>query len=220
MRHLIRRASTALLASEPNYLEVCAVVSGALTARLLSLPKLWDDACPFCIGIALLNLVFVYFCLGRGKVFNYLGWVPPRRNAYWIYGVLAGLAGAVMCLLALKFAGRGFGTAPLRTLFYGVVFGPLFEEVLFRGALFSVIYVVAGGFRLSGKFRIILPIALSAILFAFSHSAATLLPQLLILAMGACYGFVRWRSNSVAVASAMHATYNLIVGFAILHGNH
>jgi membrane protease YdiL (CAAX protease family) len=66
------------------------------------------------------------------------------------------------------------------------------------------------------KLRIALPIALTSLLFAWSHTWIMGLPWLLILTMGVAYALVRWRSNSTATAALMHLTYNAVITLAML----
>ena len=59
-------------------------------------------------------------CLGKGQIFTYLGWVALRRKVYWLYAVLAGVAGAVAVLLILRGTGLSVGSAPATELLDGM----------------------------------------------------------------------------------------------------
>jgi membrane protease YdiL (CAAX protease family) len=116
----------------------------------------------------------------------------------------------------MRITGNSLGLAPPSELLYGVTIGPIIEELIYRGAAFSVIYITACSVAGLAKLRIALPIALSSLLFAWSHTTAMGLPWLLIFAMGLVYALMRWRSNSTATAALMHAAYNAVVTFAML----
>jgi membrane protease YdiL (CAAX protease family) len=79
-----------------------------------------------------------------------------------------------------------------------------------------VINVTACSVAGLAKLRIALAIALTSLLFAWSHSRAVGLPWLLIFTMGVMYALLRWRSNSTAASALMHATYNAVVALAML----
>jgi membrane protease YdiL (CAAX protease family) len=67
------------------------------------------------------------------------------------------------------------------------------------------------------RLRIALPIALTSLLFAWSHTRIIGLTWLVLLGMGVVYALVRWQSNSTATSALMHATYNAVVTLAMLH---
>lgn len=220
MTHLIQRAAKQVVSSAPNYLEATAVVGVAFAARLVLLPPLWRIALPFCSAVAALAVGFALASLGKGQLFCYLGWVAPRRPIYWLYALAAGMGGGIAALLLLRLAGHGVGRAPVEVLFYGVTVGPLIEEVLFRGAVYSVLQVLTCGWNLPGLLRRTLPTVASAGLFAIVHTGAGPLQLAIIFLMGIGYGILRSRSRSVAASTLMHASYNLVVALAIFaaHG--
>src|SRR5690349_2425414 len=65
---LFAKTSARLLRSTPNYIEVTAIIGLALAARLLWLPLLWRYAATPIILIAIVISLFLYGCLGQGKL--------------------------------------------------------------------------------------------------------------------------------------------------------
>lgn len=98
---------------------------------------------------------------------------------------------------------------------FATTFGPLCEELAFRGFLLPL---------LSRSFGAAAGVALSALPFALLHG-----PQyswspvhvLLVGAAGVCFGVARLTTGSTAAATGMHATYNLtfFTAFLIQEGN-
>jgi len=85
---------------------------------------------------------------------------------------------------------------------FGIAAAPLFEEIIFRGFLFQVLFEIKG----AGT-----AVSVTAILFALLH-----VPQLwgswagvaLIFVVGYVLSFVRWRSNSLIPSFIIHTAYN------------
>jgi hypothetical protein len=67
-----------------------------------------------------------------------------RVDASSVYALIAGAAAAALVIAILHAEHKRLGHASPATLLYGVTVGPIIEEILFRGAAFSVIYVTAG----------------------------------------------------------------------------
>ena len=88
---------------------------------------------------------------------------------------------------------------------FGIGAAPLFEEIIFRGFLFKVLFDIGG----SG-----MAVSVTAILFALLH-----LPQLwgswggviLIFIVGYVLSFVRLRSNSLIPSFIIHTSYNTML---------
>jgi hypothetical protein len=57
--------------------------------------------------------------------------------------VTGGLVAALVVIWIIRVAGLSLGTDAPGRLLYGVTVGPIVEEVIFRGAAFSVIYATA-----------------------------------------------------------------------------
>ena len=154
MSSLLRRAFSRLLDSTPNYVEVTAVLAVALIARMLYLPDIWKASPQPCLAVALFVSVFLYACVDRGRLFIYFGWAKPRRLVFWLYALLSGVLAAVGVLSVVRVAHMSLGAASRETLLYGVTLGPILEELLFRGAAFSVIYVTASSVKSLARLRI------------------------------------------------------------------
>lgn len=214
---LFTRTSVRLLHSTPNYIEVTAIIVLALAARLLWLPLLWRHAAMTITIIAIGTTIFLYGCLGQGKLFQYVGWIRPKQGRFWIYAILGGIAGAAVTIAVTQMAGVSLGIAPPSTLLFGLSVGPIVEEMLYRGAAFSAIYVIAGSSKWLAPAKIAFSIFLSALLFALSHGFDLSLRILLIFGMGLAYGTLRWRSNSTGASALMHLSYNAIITVAMLH---
>jgi membrane protease YdiL (CAAX protease family) len=218
MSSVLKRTSARLLASTPNYLEVTAVMVLAVVSRFLFKPRFWSFNPKMCVSIALFAVIFIYACLDKGQILSYLGWVKPRRKIYWIYTIMAGAVGACAALFLLHSARIPVGSASPTQLLYGASVGPIIEEVIFRGATFSVIYVTACSSRLLAHWRIGLSIVVSSLLFVWCHTRAIGVPWIVIFLMGVAYALVRWRSNSTATSALMHATYNCVIAIAMIQG--
>ena len=216
MASVISRTSTRLLASAPNYIEASALIAIAVAGRLLHHPIFWSFNARLCASIALIITVFLYACVGKGQILAYLGWVKPRSPIYWLYALVGGLSGAAVVALLMRSTGESLGTASENDLFYGATIGSIIEEMIYRGAAFSVVYVTACSFNTLAHWPTALPVLLSSLFFAWSHTSIIGLPWLLVLMMGIGYALVRWRSNSTAASALMHASYNGFIALAML----
>jgi membrane protease YdiL (CAAX protease family) len=219
MSSILGRAFSRLLESTPNYVEVTAVLAVALIGRILLLPHLWKGGSQACAAAALLVSVFLYACVDKGNLFTYLGWVRLRHRLWWLYALTGGLLGALVVIWIVRVAGLSLGTDAPGKLLYGVTVGPIVEEVVFRGAAFSVIYVTASSISGLAQWRIALSVTVSSLLFAFAHTTIIGIPWLVFFGMGTLYALLRWRSNSTATAALMHATYNAVIALAMLQAS-
>jgi membrane protease YdiL (CAAX protease family) len=216
MPSLMRRAFSRLLESTPNYIEVTAALAVALIGRLLLLLDLWKASPQVCVAAALLVSVLLYACVEKGQLFAYLRWIHPRRRFWWTYAVTGGLVTALVVIWMIRIAGLSLGTDAPGRLLYGVTVGPIMEEVIFRGAAFSIVYVTASSISASAQWWTALSIAASSVLFALAHTTMIGIPWLVFFGMGMLYALLRWRSNSTATAALMHATYNAVIAYAML----
>jgi membrane protease YdiL (CAAX protease family) len=210
------RTSAHLLQASPNYIEVTLLVEVIGSARLLMEQMLWHFSPTLCILASLFVGTLSFVAIGRGKILTFLGWIKPRRPVYWLYALLAGVAGALVVVAILHLTRTPLGSTSANVLLYGATIGPILEEVLYRGAAFSVVYVTACSFRTAMHWRIVLAIVVTSLLFVMSHSFTIGIPWFTILAMGSAYGVMRWRSNSTAVSALMHASYNLLIAVFML----
>jgi membrane protease YdiL (CAAX protease family) len=216
MTSRLQRAVSRLLDSSPNYVEITALLATALAARVLFSPAFWKVSPQSCVAVALFVSTLVYACVDRGQLFAYFGWVHPRRRIFWFSGLIAGVAAAALVIAILHAEHTSLGDTSSATLLYGVTIGPIIEEILFRGAAFSVIYVTAASVNGLLQLRLAIAIVLSSLLFAVAHTRTMGVPLLVFFAMGMLYALLRWQSNSTATAALMHATYNAIIAFAML----
>jgi membrane protease YdiL (CAAX protease family) len=217
MTSRVQRAASRLLASSPNYVEITALLATVLSGRLLFLPAFWKASPQACVAVALFVSILVYACVDRGQLFAYFGWVHPRRRIFWLYALVAGAASAALVIAILHAEHTPLGQTSPSTLLYGVTIGPIIEEILFRGAAFSVIYVSAGSIKGLLGLRLAIAIVLSSLLFAVAHMRTMGIPWVVFFGMGTLYALLRWRSNSTGTAALMHATYNAMIALAILH---
>jgi len=155
-------------------------------------------------------------------VLPWLGLVRPRMPAL-LLGALLGAAGfvaaeGVMSLWVLAIPRRMLeGFPDVARIFEGpplsralvtalaVLLAPLCEEIAFRGYLLRTL-----GLRR----RPAAAIALAAVLFAARHLDPVRFPAL--VALGALFGFIAWRSGSVWPAVAAHAANNLLAAAVAL----
>jgi membrane protease YdiL (CAAX protease family) len=216
MTSVLRRTSSRLLASAPNYIEVTALLSVAVYARLLHTRFFWTASVQPRVATSLTVTLFLYACIGKGQILNYLGWRKPGRPVYWLSAMAGGSICALLIIELVRITGNSLGVAPPSELLYGVTIGPIVEELIYRGGAFSVIYVTACSGKGLAKLRIALPVALTSLLFAWSHTRTMGLPWLLIFGMGIAYALMRWRSNSTAITALMHAMYNAVIALAML----
>jgi membrane protease YdiL (CAAX protease family) len=184
--------------------------------RLLYLPEIWKAGPRPFVAIVLFVSVFLYACVDKGRLFTHFGWTKPPRLVSWLYALLGGVSAAVGVLSVVRVAHMSLGAASRETLLYGVTLGPILEEVFFRGAAFSVIYVTASSAKSLVRLRITLAIIGSSLLFALAHTKTVGVPLFLFFGTGTLYAMMRWRSNSTASAALMHATYNAVIALAML----
>lgn len=132
--------------------------------------------------------------------------------------VVRGVA-AFVVVAAVAVFGFGAGAVGLRTI-RGVtnftLIGPIREELLFRGALFSA---CVGAFRRT-RYAGAVAVIVTAILFAAAHIqyfnfdiAAAVQARWYTPMMGLFFGYLRWRSGSIWPALLAHSISN---GFGAL----
>lgn len=178
MTSRLQRAVSRPLDSSPKYVEITALLATALAARLLALPAFWRASPQGCVAVALFVSVLVYACVDRGQLFAYFGWVHPRRRIFWLSALIAGTAAAALVIAIFHPEHTPLGHTSPATLLYGLTIGPIIEEIVFRGAAFSVIYVTAASLKGLLGLRLAVAIVLSSLLFAVAHTRALGLPWL------------------------------------------
>jgi membrane protease YdiL (CAAX protease family) len=156
----------------------------------------------------------------RRPLWKSLGWTMQFRGAWWC------LAGAPVLAVAISAAGallhapniptpvESLITSPASlaaVLVFAALFGPLFEELVFRGFLYPLLATNLGPWP---------AILLAALAFGLLHG-----PEyqwywqdvLLVGVAGIAFGFARYRTGSTAAAALLHIGYNatLVVAFLI-----
>ena len=130
----------------------------------------------------------------------------------WLYAVVGGvLAGAAVFAIGSA-AKQNMGlSSNWRLVLLQVTLGPVLEEVVFRGYLFTLL---TWSFRRladdGGRSRLV--VVAAAVAFALVHVSqpgVSWLQLACITSTGTLYGWLRSRSGSVAPAAASHAAYNL-----------
>lgn len=212
---------------EDLILFVGAIVPAGLVAWLLVwLSHARDQAVRSLISqssfFALL-LAALYFLVAvrYGKPFwRSLGWVYPVRGAWWC------IAAAPLLAVGISAAGVLLHEPqvgdPIKDLIsnrasliivmlFVTVFGPVYEELFFRGFLYPL---------LAKSFGAAAGIVLSAAPFALLHGAQNqwAWQQIALVGVaGLVFGFARYRTCSTAAAAILHCGYNatLFVGFLV-----
>jgi hypothetical protein len=96
---------------------------------------------------------------------------------------------------------------------FGVIFAPVFEELLFRGFLYPLLARSLGPW---------LGILFTAIPFGALHGAQNhwaWQPIVLIALAGAVFGYARYQTGSTTASFLMHAAYNAMgfLGYTLSH---
>lgn len=158
-------------------------------------------------------LLFAWSSLDRLRSLglDYVRWRAATATN-WLYAVVGGiLAGAAV--FAIGSASRqSMGLSnDWRLVVLQVTLGPVLEELVFRGYLFTLL---TWSFRRladdSGRNRLV--VVATAVAFALVHMSqpgVSWLQLACITSTGTLYGWFRYRSRSVAPAAASHAAYNL-----------
>jgi membrane protease YdiL (CAAX protease family) len=216
MPSVLECTSARLLASSPNYLEVTIVITVVAASRFL-FKLFWSFSPRLCVSTASVAVVFLYACLGKGQIFtlSHLGCAASP-------GVLdlcgsCGCSRSVGALFILRGTGLSVGSAPATEFLYGVALGPVIEEVIFRGAAFSVVYVTACSAKVLMHWRIGISLIVTSLLFVWSHTRTIAIPCMVIFLIGIAYALLRWRSNSTATSALMHAIYNGVIAIVMVN---
>jgi membrane protease YdiL (CAAX protease family) len=173
------------------------------------------------IYLVLAGALYVLTAVRYGRpMWRSLGWTLRFRGAWWYLG------GAPVLAVAISAAGVLLRAPDLPTpveslitsrgslaavLLFAAFFGPLFEELVFRGFLYPLLATNLGPW---------LGIALAALAFALLHGPEyqwSWQHVLLVGAAGVAFGFARYHTGSTAAAALLHIGYNAtyVVGFLI-----
>ena len=165
------------------------------------------------IGVALTVAFFAFFWALRDKLdmmgLEYVRW-KRTRPVFLIRGIALGLiAGAVM---AWWFRNYDLGSPPsFAELWIAVTWGPLIEEVIFRGYLFSMLERFLGRWTRNSGWLAVIGIAA---LFALGHlvkAGITPVQIASIFITGTLYGWLRLDTGSIVPPVCSHITYNAVI---------
>ena len=157
-------------------------------------------------------LVFAWTNLDRLRSLglDYVRW-SVATGTNWLYAVSGGaFAGAAVFVIGSA-AKQSMGLSKnWRLVVLQVTLGPVLEEVVFRGYLFTLLMWSFDNLAAESRSR--LTVIVSAVAFASAHllqPGVSWLQFGCITFTGTLYGWCRCRSESVAPAAAAHAAYNL-----------
>lgn len=121
----------------------------------------------------------------------------------WLLPLL-GWSGGVSDLENQRLLAGLLAAMPLTMSLHIVLYAPLAEELLYRGILFQDL---RGG---SGKAAVLLPAAVSALIFALMHSPMNHPGFMLYFLMGGIFGLVYLHTGRLHYAVAVHLANNLL----------
>lgn len=168
------------------------------------------------IGVAITLALFAFFWALRDKLntmgLEYVEW--KRTRPVWIVrGVCLGVA--VAAATAWLFRNYSMGQQPpFAELWIAVTWGPLIEEVIFRGYAFSFSEMVLKRWIRRPRWVIVIGIAA---LFALSHlikSGITPVQIVSVFVTGILYGWLRLGSGSTVPPVISHISYNCAIYLA------
>ena len=154
-----------------------------------------------------------------------LGFRRTEEKIIWLGIILAPITSVLMGLVTNGLAmaahqnsnvqacliNNSYAKSPVLALVALVLVAPVIEEMLFRGFIFGAI---------RSRVNFYAAMAISAAIFAGFHSLSLganvliLLPELFVA--GSILAWLREKSNSIYPGMAMHMTFNLLGGIAIL----
>ena len=171
------------------------------------------------IGVAGTVALFAFFWALRDKPntmgLEYIHW--KRTPAVWIARAVA-MGMAVAAATAWLFRGYSMGQQPpFAEMWIAVTWGPLIEEIIFRGYIFSFSHMILGRWMRRPGWLIVIGIAT---LFALSHlikSGITPVQVVSVFGTGTLYGWLRLGSGSTAPAVVSHISHNSVICAAAAH---
>jgi membrane protease YdiL (CAAX protease family) len=130
----------------------------------------------------------------------------------WLHAIVGGVLAGFVVFAIGSAAKQSMGLSKSwRLVLLQVTVGPVLEEVVFRGYLFTLLTWSLHGLA-DDKGRNRLVVMAAAVAFALVHMSQPgvgWLQLVCITSTGTLYGWLRRRSGSVAPAAASHAAYNL-----------
>lgn len=168
------------------------------------------------IGVALTLAFFAFFWALRGKLdmmgLDYVRW-NRTSPVFLVRGIVLGLvAGGVM---AWCFRNYDLGVAPsFAEVWIAVTWGPLIEEVIFRGYLFTMSEKLLGRWTRSPGCLAVVGIAAVFALGHFVKAGITPVQIASIFITGTLYGWLRLDSGSIVPSICSHISYNSVIYLA------
>jgi membrane protease YdiL (CAAX protease family) len=168
------------------------------------------------IGVALTLAFFAFFWALRGKLdmmgLEYIRW---NRTSPVILMRAIGLGVVAGAVMTWCFRNYAVDVVPsFAELWIGVTWGPLIEEVIFRGYLFSILEGILGRrLRNPGCLAVI---GIAAV-FALGHlvkAGITPVQVASIFLTGTLYGWLRLDSGSTVPPVCSHISYNSVIYLA------
>ena len=168
------------------------------------------------IGVALTLALFAFFWALRCKLdmmgLDYVRW-NRTSPVFLIRGIALG--SAVGGVMAWCFSNYDLGVAPsFAELWIAVSWGPLIEEVIFRGYLFSMLEGLLRRWMRSSGWLTVVGIAA---VFALGHLAKAGITPVQIASIfitGTLYGWLRLDSGSTVPPVCSHISYNSVIYLA------
>jgi membrane protease YdiL (CAAX protease family) len=168
------------------------------------------------IGVAITVALFAFFWALRDNLntmgLEYVHW--KRTPTVWIVRAVA-MGVVVATATAWLFRSYRMGQQPpLAEVLIAVTWGPLIEEIIFRGYVFSFSHMILGRWMRRPGWLIVIGIAA---LFALSHvfkSGITPVQIVSVFVTGTLYGWLRLGSGSTVPAVTSHISYNCIIYLA------
>ncbi len=168
------------------------------------------------VGVAVTAVLFAFFWSLRDKLntmgLEYVQW--KRTRAVWIVrGVSLGVVAA--SATAWLFRSYNMGQQPpFAELWIAITWGPLIEEVIFRGYIFSFSEMLFRRWMRRPGWLIVIGIAG---LFALGHlikSGITPVQVISVFVTGILYGWLRLGSESTVPPVTSHISYNCVIYLA------
>ena len=146
----------------------------------------------------------------RGLGLDHACWRSTAR-ANWVLAGGSGLLAGVAVFVIGTLSGQNMRLGDnWKLIVLQVTLGPVLEEVVFRGYLYSLLMWLLGRVAICGRYRLtVLSVAVIFAVFHLSQPGVSWLQLACITSTGMLYGWIRWRTGSAAPAAVSHAVYNL-----------
>ncbi len=148
----------------------------------------------------------------RGLGLDHACW-RSTAPANWVLASACGLLAGVSVFVVGTLSGQNMRLSDnWKLIVLQVTLGPVLEEVVFRGYLFSLLMWLLGRMTICGRYRLaVVSVAVIFAMFHVSQPGVSWLQLACITSTGMLYGWIRWRSGSTAPAAVSHAVYNLVL---------